>query len=674
MFDTLRHHRAFVGLALGLLMLAAPACSGGGGGSGGGPPAGGAAAPLPPGTPGAPGAPGGAPGAPGASPYEVGLTPGWATFGLALPQGAATGAVQVGGLPTQTDVKTRWPDGSIRFAVVTAKPDANGLYPIGQAPPPPPGAFAPQVPSAAVRLTIGGTAYEARLPGEPSGDAWLAGPLVHEGRHVVVPARGDGSGHPFLRVIFDARRYADGAATVDVTVENTVDKAGAGPVTYDVAVDVAGRDAFRKTGVRHAHLARWRRKFAVGGEPAQVAPDLRSGFDARALPRYLALVSNGVNLPTGAGFDILGGANLTPYMPEHGGRPELAPYPDWTARYLVHRDPTQRRYVLANGDQAGSWPVHIREPEGGPFAGLGPGRYVSIDERPGFWIDRRGDAGNRPAGQLGGTNLHPDNAHVPSLAYVPYLLTGDRFYLDEMTFWANFVLLETAQERVGNAREGSRGLLRSNEVRGFAWGLRNLVDACAYLPDGDPARAYFADKIANNLAWLDAYADRHDAPLGTLWEDKRPENDFRAPRVWISTWEQNYLAWSIDHANEQGFPGGARHRDRIVRFQLGLFTHHPEFEREFAGQGVIAVGVREGGSTRYYSSFGELFRANFGASSKPTPFAEYYGVDARLMLLIAVRDGLPGALEAHEYLFPRVSGATGLRRRAGWAIARPGEP
>src|SRR5689334_18873351 len=49
----------------------------------------------------------------------IGLTPGWATFGEALPQGAAQNGLQVGNLPTQTDVKDRWSDGSIRFAVVS---------------------------------------------------------------------------------------------------------------------------------------------------------------------------------------------------------------------------------------------------------------------------------------------------------------------------------------------------------------------------------------------------------------------------------------------------------------------------------------------------------------------------------------------------------------------------
>src|SRR3954468_9012175 len=60
----------------------------------------------------------------------VGLTAGWATFGEAVPQGTAFGGLQVGTLPTQTDIKTRWPDGSIRFAVVTVNSPASASYAI----------------------------------------------------------------------------------------------------------------------------------------------------------------------------------------------------------------------------------------------------------------------------------------------------------------------------------------------------------------------------------------------------------------------------------------------------------------------------------------------------------------------------------------------------------------
>src|SRR4051812_17074044 len=58
------------------------------------------------------------------------FTTGWATFGQAVPPGKAVTALQVGSLPTQTDVKTRWPDNSIRFAIVTANIPSNGAYAI----------------------------------------------------------------------------------------------------------------------------------------------------------------------------------------------------------------------------------------------------------------------------------------------------------------------------------------------------------------------------------------------------------------------------------------------------------------------------------------------------------------------------------------------------------------
>lgn len=655
-------HVMFAGIAALIYILGG--CGGGGGGSG----SGGGASPPPPPPPPPPLGSG------------VGLTAGWATFGLAVPAGLARDGFEVEQLPTQTDVKSRWPDGSIRFAIVTAKSPATALYQIRPAAAPM-GGFTPSLPAVSVRFNIGGTIYTAALPSSPSADRWLAGPLVIEHRSVVAPVRGNGTPHGFLTVVFDVRCYSDGAARIDVAVENCLDIAGATSVTYDVTVTVQGVTAFQKSSVTHPYLTRWRKVFGAGLTEAAVAPDLTPFYAAAALPRYLALVENMVDSPTGATFEILGSAGLEPYMPAHAGREELAPYPDWAARYLVHRDPTQRSYVLANGDLAGSWPVHLREPVGGTYAGVGSARLVSIDERPDFWLDGRAEPQNRPAGNLAATGpLVPDNAHVPSLAYIPYLLTGDRYYAEEMAFWANFGLLFTFQDSFSNARGGAEGLLGYNEVRGFAWVLRNMVDACAYLPDGDAAKAYFADKIANNLAWLDDYVATHPSPLGTLWIDKRPENSWAAPKVWIATWEQNYLAWAIDRAAKQGFSGGLAHRDAIAAFQLGLFTHHPDYDRAAAGEGVIAIGEDSGSGVQFYSTYAEVYAENFPPGSTPRTFAGYYGVDARLMLMIALDKGLAGAQTAYDYLWPFLavdpfySGLTDLGRRAGWAIARPNEP
>ena len=213
------------------------------------------------------------------------MTRGWATFGLALPAGAARDAVQVGSLPTQTDVKVRWPDGSIRFAVVTANIVASGSYPItgGTVSRGEPVAAGPE---AAVTLVIDGKPYVASLPAV-RGDAWLRGSLVSESRAIVAPG-----GHPFLRVVFDVRSYGGGGHRVDVTVENCLDAAGADMVTYDVAIAVGGQTVFRQAQVTHKYLARWRKVFATGGlHEAVVTPDLSPFVTAHAIPAFLPTVN-----------------------------------------------------------------------------------------------------------------------------------------------------------------------------------------------------------------------------------------------------------------------------------------------------------------------------------------------------------------------------------------------
>ncbi len=303
------------------------------------------------------------------------LSPGWATFGLALPQGAAPKAVQVGTVPTQTDVKVRWPDDSIRFAVVSANLGAkSGSYAITPSQPTP-GTFVPVLPKVTVNFKIGNMPLTATLPAALN-DAWLRGPLVSEGRAVVAP-----SNHPFLRVIFDVRSYASGGHRIDITVENCLDVANADELTYDVAISVAGANVFTKAGVNHKYLARWRKVFVTGGlQESSVTPDFAPFVAARALPAYLPTVASPARSIKTPEFGLLGFGTLMRPMNAHGGRPEIAPYPDWTAQYLVNRKPDQRAYMLRHGELAGSWGVHVRDADG---------TMPTIDKYPYYWLDPR---------------------------------------------------------------------------------------------------------------------------------------------------------------------------------------------------------------------------------------------------------------------------------------------
>ena len=594
--------------------------------------------------------------------YRLGS--GWATFGLALPQGAAREAVAVGTAATQTDVKTRWTDGSIKFAVVTARLNSDGTYPITAAAAVT-GRARPTWPAASLELAIGPGRWQARLPASIS-DAWLEGPLVTEARAMVTPMMGELE-HPFLRVIYDVRVYADGVTRLDVTVENTLDHALAANVRYDVAITLNGQQVFKRAAVDHNYLSRWRHVSWSRDVESEVTPDFTPFVRANALPEYMSSVDAPARVITGPRFEILKTGELTLPMNAHGGRPEIAPYPDWTAQYLVHKRQDQRAYMLRHGELAGSFGIHIKAADGR--------RLISIDEQPNFWLDRRADADGRPKQGLARGLAEPgENAHQPSLAFVPYLVTGDRFFLDEMKYWANFCLLWTFQDSHSNQRGGSEGLLAPNEVRGIAWALRNLADAAAYVPDHDEMKAYFRQKVINNLAWLDKHAATQTTPLGTVFPLRRPEDEQWSPYTWIALWEQMYVAWAVDRAQQHGFMPGTALRDRIVKLQLRLFTSEQDgYKRTHAGAYVLAVGTRSGQTIKYFDNIAEVFRVT-DKYGNHRPFEGYYGPEARLMLMIAKRLGWPGASESLQYLMSH-TGADGvsmiadLNRRSGWAIA-----
>src|SRR6185503_511107 len=390
-------------------------------------------------------------------------------------------------------------------------------------------------------------------------------------------------------------------------------------------------------------------------------------------------------------------------------------------RYLVHRDPAQRAFVLANGDLAGSWPVHVREADTSPTSGVGAGKFISLDQRPTIWYDQRAqesgvdyvkglplpireytficapppaapDPGCQPV-PSNQTRLIPDNAHQPSLAYVPYLLTGDRYYADEMAFWADYAMMRTYN---GDGVRGALGILAYNEVRGFGWALRNIAEAAAYHPDS-AVRGYLAAKVSANLQWLDAYANAQDPianPLKLLWIGARPE-----PGV-ISLWEQTYLAYGIDRANRLGFSGGLAHRDAIASLQLKLFSSAPAYPREttvsapitlpdgtvvpagtvltWSAPYIVGAGTpNAGGGFTYNKTMADVWTQTSDLSLQRN-YAGYYGPEARMNLMIGVESGWAGAQNAYDYLWPFIgvdnfwgtssAPVPDLAERAGWAL------
>src|SRR5262249_21466285 len=156
--------------------------------------------------------------------------------------------------------------------------------------------------------------------------------------------------------------------------------------------------------------------------------------------------------------------------------------------YLLSMDPRERQVTFANADAGASVPLHYRD--------KATDLPVSIDAHPTICFSRISPmkpADALPAITKGDTPWTAQIAHHPSLSYVPYLISGDLFYLEEVMFWSNWVIANGD----ANYREGAKGYVWPNELRGAAWSLRTLGEAAVALPDGHPMKPYFNAKLQN---------------------------------------------------------------------------------------------------------------------------------------------------------------------------------
>ena len=658
-------------------------------------------------------------------------SPGWATFGLALPRGEAFTGLRVGQLITQVDVKNRWPDGSIRYAILTVRVEETGSYDIYESAPAT-GSFTPLIPTARLELNIEGkTLYVSNLPATINADLWLDGPLVKEWRVRDIPAH-DGAAHPFLSNIWDVRVYSDGTGTVDATVENIRDVAEADGVVYGVDIYVNGAVAYHHAMSRpgknpitdiggsytdcvsvehglvsgnniritsgpasgevfcvsglgngaaadtiyllgrrfpigaiveeswesvfyHQYGARWRKVI-----PTEVFVEAFTQIDftpfirANAVPEYMPTVYDAAVLRgygDWQGADPLGYSSMCVYMPTTGGRPDIGPYPRWAARYMARQTSELREQTLSLGDLAGSWAIHFAKNE--------PSQLMSLDENPNYYLNTQTSAENKPLNNLRGrSNGYYNSAHAPSLPYIPYLITGNRYYSDEMLFRANYAVLSAYPGYPGSAllRRGAQGILWEQEMRAIAWALRDLTDAAFFLPDGSPYKNYFKRIMDTNLQVMDEYVAALEPPLGIVnfGGSRASDNEQFAP------WQYAYFAWALQHAIEQGEapayaePAGSIVRDSIFRALFEPAIIETGFLPEYLDGYWVKYATRGGagiGGTVFYETWQELFENNYlNEDGSPAPISSWsYGVNLHVALISAKKAGYPGIDKAYDF-------------------------
>ncbi len=541
-------------------------------------------------------------------------------------------------LPLQLDVKATHADGSVRHAVVSGvlpKLSASESQTLTLA-----SAAAPAVTalptiadllkagfSASVRATVGGVPYSASaetLLAAGGATPWLQGPVANEWLVSGPLKDAQGNAHPHLSARFAVRWYAgQSRAKVDVIVENDwAYEPAPQNFTYDLQVQVGGSTVYNADALTHYHHARWRKSFWWGGEPQlNLQHDIGYLVATRAVPSYDTTL-----VPSEAGLSALAQRWATtktglmapgivlPYMPTTGGRPDIGPLPQWAAMYLLSMDARAKAVTLGVGDLAGSWPIHYRDKPTGRPVSLDDHAYMTLLGRPGDTVNPKTKQSEAfPA--CGGTcttapyNYAPDSAHQPSLAYLPYLVTGDHYYLEELQFWANYNMLQHNPAY----RSFDKGLLRPDQVRGQAWSLRTLGQAAYITPDADPMKAYFVQRVANNIDWYTAtYVTNPPNALGVL--DGSGQYAFNAmayntpagAQTGIGPWQDDFFTWSVGYLAELGFDTAKPLLTWKAQFPVSRMTSASFCWIDGA---VYALAVRPAVGSPLYGSVAEAYQA-----------------------------------------------------------------
>lgn len=531
-------------------------------------------------------------------------------------------------MPLQVDVKASHPDGSVRHAVISGivpslAPNESRLIGLAQTPLVAQAGATPAAMLAAgftskIVLTMGGQTYSVAAEDllKSNYTTWLAGPIANEWLASAPLKNAAGVSTPHLMARFAVRWYANAKkARVDVTIENGwAFEPNPQNYVYDANILVGGASVYKKSALKHFHHARWRKIFWWGGAPeVHVRHNTKYLISSRAVPNYdQSLVMPEADLAglktefTGALAEPMGPGLILPGFGTTGGRRDIGLLPAWQVQYLLSMDKRAKDVMLGTADLAGSFSTHYRDKN--------TDRAVSVIDFPYMTLlGRHGDTLNPATGKFESfpdcaagadctSTLDPETSHQPNMAYLPYLVTGDYYYLEEMQLWCMWNVLSSNP----GYRENIKGLIFPDQVRGQAWTLRTLAESAYATPDKDVLKSHFAAFLSNNLDWYNAnYSNNASANLlGILvGETALAYNNATG----IAPWQDDFFTSAVGHTAELGFTKATSLLAYKIKFPIMRMTSSDACWLDGA---IYAMTVRNSATSPFFSTMGEAYRAS----------------------------------------------------------------
>jgi hypothetical protein len=288
-------------------------------------------------------------------------------------------------------------------------------------------------------------------------------------------------------------------------------------------------------------LPAYDREAGLAGVPLKASPS--AALAAISCPAPQAPVPGEPVPPPGAPafYSVMGLAGL---FPETGERLDVGPVTGAQAEYICTLRETALALMRAQAEAAGTMPWHMRdENTGTPF---------DLRKYPdATWYPFTSEG--KPYVRTITSAVEITSAHQPALAYVPYLLTGDPYHLEDLQFQATWNLGAVTPEYRFNMPQPSA----------LAWNLRTIAQCAKVTPSSVPSwlqpQQYWTEFLRDYRVFFEAEYVNSPRPERIRFRTTRNIDESRdegaeAPGgTWIDPWADDLVALVLGWMVAMGF-------------------------------------------------------------------------------------------------------------------------
>jgi hypothetical protein len=196
-----------------------------------------------------------------------------------------------------------------------------------------------------------------------------------------------------------------------------------------------------------------------------------------------------------------------------------------------------------------------------------------------------------------------DTSHQPGFAYLPYLLTGDYYYLEELQFWAMYDSFETNP----NFRQNIKGLFQEGQIRAQAWDMRTVAEAAYITPDDDVLKDQLITIVNTNLDWYTSTYITNTATANALGVLTNGYAYSYSNANGIAPWQDDFFTAAVGHAYELGFTKALPLLQWKIKFPIQRMIAPGACWIDGAAYSLV---IRSSNTSPVYSTMAEVYAAN----------------------------------------------------------------